>query len=218
MGALNLNGETTAGQIGSTTVVAVFGGMASQATGGDFYEGAMRAAFVHLYNELHDPRLNGRGVPNAMGGDAKKNYSTPALDRIEASNEELWKNFKKGSTDIYDGLVAIPKGVWGYYKFLLRSTGYTDLIENNKLPYNKWEARLEQKALYYALTNHYDEIGNFLWTDFTNRPNYYLSGALLAPAVGSISKVTGAVISSVTPPKIDGAIQDYIHYELNPLH
>ena len=40
-------------RIGSTTIVAVFGGLASDATGGDFYEGAMSAAFVHLYNELH---------------------------------------------------------------------------------------------------------------------------------------------------------------------
>ena len=39
-------------RIGSTTIVAVFGGLASDATGGDFYEGAMSAAFVHLYNDL----------------------------------------------------------------------------------------------------------------------------------------------------------------------
>ena len=50
--AMGFTGDTMSDRIGSTTIVAVFGGMASQATGGDFYEGAMRAAFVHLYNDL----------------------------------------------------------------------------------------------------------------------------------------------------------------------
>jgi hypothetical protein len=36
----------------STAIASLAGGLASEATGGDFTEGAMRAAFVHLYNDL----------------------------------------------------------------------------------------------------------------------------------------------------------------------
>lgn len=59
-------GETTADTIGSTTVATVFGGLASQATGGDFTEGALRAAFVHLFNEIADY------IPE--GNQAEKDY------------------------------------------------------------------------------------------------------------------------------------------------
>ena len=38
--------------IANASIIGVFSGMASRATGGDFYEGAMRGAFVYLYNDL----------------------------------------------------------------------------------------------------------------------------------------------------------------------
>ena len=52
--ALGFNGRSDGDRIGSTAIVAIFGGLASEATGGDFAEGALRAAFVHLYNDILD--------------------------------------------------------------------------------------------------------------------------------------------------------------------
>ena len=50
---LGFTGTTDADRLGSTTITVVFAGLATEASGGDFYEGAMRAAFVHLFNELY---------------------------------------------------------------------------------------------------------------------------------------------------------------------
>ena len=46
--AINYGGDP----IANATIIGVFGGIASEAIGGEFYEGAMRAAFVYLYNDV----------------------------------------------------------------------------------------------------------------------------------------------------------------------
>ena len=59
---LGFNGRSDGDRIGSTAIVALFGGLASEATGGDFAEGALRAAFVHLFNELATEDCAGKKI------------------------------------------------------------------------------------------------------------------------------------------------------------
>ena len=78
---MGFSGDTMSDRIGSTTIVAVFGGLASDATGGDFYEGAMRAAFVHLYNDLSAEELQymrEMAAENTKRGTNPYNLGTPA--------------------------------------------------------------------------------------------------------------------------------------------
>ena len=56
-------------------------------------------AFVHLFNNMADPRLNGKGVPDSMGGDSSKDFiPKTAIGRI----------IKAG---IDDGLLAASIGL-----------------------------------------------------------------------------------------------------------
>jgi len=56
------------GDFASTVVVATFGGLASSAVGGDFTQGAMNAAIVHLFNELGERCSQCTLVPRASDG------------------------------------------------------------------------------------------------------------------------------------------------------
>ena len=61
-----------------TTVSAVFGGLAARATGGSFEDGAMAAAFSHLFNdEAISPEM-AAGLPYALPMDTRPNSAVMA--------------------------------------------------------------------------------------------------------------------------------------------
>jgi hypothetical protein len=73
------------------TVASIIGGLASKASGGDFYQGAINAMFVYLYNDSYeDPRLKAAGVPSAMrqSGYGTKDNSIKLLKTLEATNDK----------------------------------------------------------------------------------------------------------------------------------
>jgi hypothetical protein len=102
--------------------MAVVGETTSHITGGKFANGAALGAFRYMFNDaLHDPRLNGRGVPSAMGGDGK---STPldkksefdvAVEKLQTREGKvhMLKTIRKASVyGAYGSAVALqPEGV-----------------------------------------------------------------------------------------------------------
>ncbi len=52
-------------------------------------DGAISAVYVYLYNDIMDPRLNGRGVPKAMSGDGKGSPLDMELYKEYAKNARL---------------------------------------------------------------------------------------------------------------------------------
>jgi len=60
--------------IKGTAITATVSGTISKITGGKFANGAVTGAFIHLFNSMADPRLNGKGVPDSMGGDSSKDF------------------------------------------------------------------------------------------------------------------------------------------------
>jgi len=132
----------------------------------------------------------------------------------------------KGTTDIVDGLVGIPKGLWDYYNHLLNATGYTDLVKGHEVPICQCQAQLEEKAIVYAVTKHPDLVAKFVWKDIKKRPNYYITGFLIGPGLGNISKnVAGeathaaksaqAAASSVSPVTTPGGVIDLMSSKIN---
>jgi hypothetical protein len=184
---------------GNVASNAIIGGTLSSVTGGKFANGAALGAFRYMFNDaLHEETKNQK--------------------MWRERNEGLWSGIKKGSIDIYQGIVGIPKAFLAYYDNLISATGYKDWVYGNKLPLYRWEAKVESKVFWYGIENHFGFVMQELGNDFLNRPNYYLSGLLVAPAIGTFSEVGSAAFTSASIIKVDGAIDDVIHTEINPLH
>jgi len=122
-------------RIGSTTIVAIFGGLASDATGGDFYEGAMSAAFVHLYNDLSKPITDKYGQTNYNRSEKlkpnRKYNSTLNIDeskRVYGKNGSWYQRYRDDGTAMsgwggqvdfqyYNGRSPAERFVYGGAKF-----------------------------------------------------------------------------------------------------
>jgi len=73
------------------TVASMIGGIASKASGGDFFQGAVSAMFVYLFNDgYEDPRLKAVDVPAAMrqSGYETKDNGIKLLKSLEATNDK----------------------------------------------------------------------------------------------------------------------------------
>ena len=179
-------------------VQAIVGGTAAELGGGKFANGAVTAAFVMMYNHM------AHQVPG---------------HRLHEPSDNFWQGFKKGTSDLIDGIFSLPKALYSYGDYLARITGFRDWQSGNTLPWNQWEAELEYKALMYGLENHKADILSGLWQDMTSRPNYYIGGALIGSGLGYMNSVAGKIYTagSLSIKPASGAI-DYIHTEINPLH
>ena len=106
------NGRSDGDRIGSTAIVAIFGGLASEATGGDFAEGALRAAFVHLFNDLGSMIIT---------EDGKLTSATGLEPKLDTTIEELL------DTDIFD------VGAMGQFHLLLFGVHYHKSFKQEQL-------------------------------------------------------------------------------------
>ncbi len=200
---------------GKSMINIVLSGMASKASGGDFVQGAMSAMVVWLYND-NDPRLNGRGVGVAAGGDGKGTKEDARIAR--ATIVKTKASIIKGSKDLYDGVLSIPKTAYSYGDYLARYTGFRDWQEGSTIPWNKLEAYAEYEAFKYAIKYHSADIASGLWNDMQKRPNYYIGGAVVGPmlsGLGVSGRVTIATSSAVFTIHTAGSITDYIDSHLN---
>lgn len=79
----------------STIIVATFGGLASKATGGDFSQGAMTAATVHLFNHfssnftISNPDSFLDKIFRSLSGAAKTQVNKVADEVVERSSAEV---------------------------------------------------------------------------------------------------------------------------------
>jgi hypothetical protein len=116
----SLQGTSTTAILGRTTIAAMFGGVASQATGGSFSDGAYTAAVVHLFNREGDilklklkMGLNA-GVKTNIGGVAKLEVEADGA----SGNRELVYNHKEGWRVDRSGSQGVGASVEVYkYKF-----------------------------------------------------------------------------------------------------
>ena len=114
--------------------------------------------------------------------------------------------------------MSLPKALYAYGDHLARITGFRDWQYGNTIPLYQYEAIIEQKAFIYAITEHYDKVAEAVWSDMKSRPNYYIGGALIGPALGVASEASAAIITATIPIKIGGSASHYIHHEINPFH
>ena len=138
--AMGFTGDTMSDRIGRTTIVAVFGGMASQATGGDFYEGAMRAAFVHLYNGEYDTLGKAlKGLWNKKGeimSDAGKGFKGGLEGYRDVRDNSPWYArylLKIGMTAVELGATKWIKDPALYIYTNVTSAIYLDTIPLNRI-------------------------------------------------------------------------------------
>ncbi len=190
-----------ANPIGEATIAALFGGMASAASGGDFAEGALTAMVVYLYNEAWSDMM------------AEK----AAFGRVRKGS--LLKNAAKGGKDLAEGVVSAPKALYAYGDYLGRSTGFRDWQHGNRIGWYKMEAKAEYKLLMYGLKYHKMDILEKLGNDVLKRPNYYIGAYLTGKGIGFIDNILGGLYTSTSLSiKPAGTAADIIHNEINPLH
>ena len=92
--------------VGRTFIMAIIGGIFAKLGGGKFANGALSAAFVHLFNDEFDYLyLRGKGVARALGGDGK------------CGDPATLKNVKTFTTETKQGLI---KGL----KITRKTSGY----------------------------------------------------------------------------------------------
>lgn len=91
-------GDGMGDMLGKASVIGLFSGIASEAVGGDFYEGAVEAAFVYLYNDVWDQYASKIClVPKLQLGDAdwrnktlKNSYSNSVYRSWSFGTRKEW--------------------------------------------------------------------------------------------------------------------------------
>lgn len=104
--------------VGRTSIMAIIGGTFAKLGGGKFANGAMSAAFVHLFNDEFDYLyLRGKGVARAMGGDGKTGDSV-AIKNAEQFASETKGGLIKGLKNVktISSVGAWSSGVTGQYE------------------------------------------------------------------------------------------------------
>jgi len=133
------------------SVNVILTGAISKASGGDFYQGAIRALVVYLYNDMYDElMLKGKGVPAAMGGDADKYGQVP----LEFSDEFIAKTNKKignhitllksdkHNLTVLNTKVGILEGSIGKANFLMPKLDLKKKEFNVGLGWNTFEGKI----------------------------------------------------------------------------
>lgn len=89
--------------------VTMIGGAVSEAAGGDFLDGAISAAMVHLFNDLSDPQKIQRHKELSQARNEWERFQVTVKWDMIAGNQDMIK-VGKGAMNIYNGLsYALPK-------------------------------------------------------------------------------------------------------------
>jgi len=87
--------------VANASIIGMIGGIASEASGGDFYEGAMQAAFVYLFNDVWADSIAER---RALGNREDSKLFKKVAKRLDKDMLEPMRKIKKGTVKIYNGL------------------------------------------------------------------------------------------------------------------
>jgi RHS repeat-associated protein len=103
-----------AGVVGRTTIAAVFGGLASEATGGSFEDGALQAAVVHLFNQEVKKELTKRELLNRLSS----NEWADLAGQIADSAANMRKTIQQMPDEFVEWLIqkkmdpVLMKAIW----------------------------------------------------------------------------------------------------------
>ena len=104
--------------VGRTSIMAIIGGTFAKLGGGKFANGALSAAFTHLFNDEYDNLfLRGKGVARALGGDGKTGDSVAiknAENFVSESKEDLIQGLKNVKT--VSSVAAWSSGAMGQFE------------------------------------------------------------------------------------------------------
>jgi len=161
------------------------------------------------------------GTASALGGGKFSNgaMSGAFTHMFNAEGGGVMNGIAKGTRDLIDGVMSIPKALISYGRHLSRVTGFRDWQNDNVVPWNQLEANLEYEGFVYGLKNHKVDIARGIGNDMLNRPNYYIGGFMAGAGLGYVNSAAGGLYTagsvSVKPA---AAASDYIHTKINPFH
>jgi hypothetical protein len=145
----------------------VVGGTASELGGGKFSNGAVTGAFVHMFNAEMDPRLKGKGVPQAMDGDGRGSPEDAAI--VAQTEADMRSGLVRGlkATSSVSSFAALAAGSTGqeYAAGLFVVTGYISdysLLYMGELPPQTMFNNLYLDTAMFELTNRYPLSGGLM--------------------------------------------------------